>query len=73
MPSKSKSQTRLFRAAEHGATLPKAQAIRDTMSLGQMRDFAKGPMAGKPERVKAKASKRHLNLGKFLHPPRAKK
>lgn len=73
MPSKSKSQKRLMAAAEHGAIFPKSAAIRDTMSLGQMRDFSKGPMAGKPERVKAKPSRRHLNLGKYLHPKKGSK
>ncbi len=67
MPAKSKSQQRLMSAAEHGAQFPAAQQIRASMSLGQMRDFARGPMAGKPEHVK----KRHdpsKNLGKHLHP-----
>lgn len=61
-------------AAANGADFPKATAIRDTMSLGQMRDFSKGPMAGKSERVKAKGHpNRHKNLGAFLHKPRGKK
>ncbi len=69
MPSKSKSQQRLMAAAEHGAQFPAAQQIRESMSLGQMRDFARGPMKGKPEHVKkAKRSGHpHANLGKYLH------
>lgn len=52
MPSKSKSQQRLMQAAEHGATFPKAAQIRKTMTLGQMHDFATGPMKNKPAHVK---------------------
>lgn len=73
MPAKSKSQQRLMQAAEHGADFPKAAAIRQSMSLGEMRDFAVGSMKGKPERVKAKHPTRHLNLGKFLHPKKGAK
>lgn len=51
MPSKSKSQQRLFQAAEHGADFPKAKKIRNSMSHDQMHDFAAGSEAGKPEHV----------------------
>jgi hypothetical protein len=51
MPSKSKSQQRLIAAAEHGANFPKAQAIRSSMTLKQMHDFASGSMKKKPEHV----------------------
>jgi len=66
MPAKSKAQQRLMAAAEHGATFPMAKQIRASMSLADMRDFASGPTKGKPEHVKH--AKRHLNLGKYLHP-----
>ncbi len=70
MPSKSKSQQRLFAAAEHNASFPKARALRDTMTLGQLSDFASGSMQGKPERVKS--GHPHQNLGKYLHPKRGR-
>ncbi len=75
MPAKSKAQQRLMAAAEHGADFPMAQQIQSSMSLGQMRDFARGPMAGKPEHVaKAKRSGHpHANLGKYLHPKKGSK
>ena len=75
MPAKSKSQARLFRAAEHGATFPKAEAIRADMSLGQMRDFARTPTTGLPTRVKKAAPKGHphRNLGSYLHAPKGKR
>lgn len=40
MPAKSESQRRLFSAAEHGATFPKAKKLRQSMTLAQLRDFA---------------------------------
>ncbi len=74
MPSTSKKQQRLMAAAEHGASFPKAKALRKTMTGSQLHDFAAGPMAGKPERVgqvgavpKAKGTHPHRNLGKYLH------
>jgi len=39
MPAKSQKQANLFRAAAHGATFPKATAIRRTMTPAQMKDF----------------------------------
>lgn len=52
MPAKSKSQQRLMGAVEHGATFPKAEQLRDTLTHAQLHDFASGTEAGKPERVK---------------------
>ncbi len=75
MPAKSKSQQRLMAAAEHGAQFPAAQQIRESMSLGQMRDFARGPTAGKPEHVKKAGGhpNRLRNLKHFAHPKKGKK
>ena len=75
MPAKSKAQQRLMQAAEHGAQFPMAQKIRSSMTYGQMHDFAVGSEAGKPQHVKpAKAGGQfpHRNLGKFLHPKKAR-
>lgn len=57
MPAKSKAQQRLFAAAEHGATFPKAKALRESASGKTLHDFAVGSMKGKPEHVR-KAKKR---------------
>jgi len=74
VPAISKAQQRLMQAAEHGADFPMAAKVRESMSLGQMRDFSKGPMTGKPEHVKAKRGGHpHANLGKFLHKPKGGK
>lgn len=51
MPSKSKAQQRLMQAAEHGATFPKARAVRASMTYAQMHDFAVGSERGKPAHV----------------------
>jgi hypothetical protein len=56
-PAKSKSQQRLFQAAEHGATFAKAKALRGAMTIGQLSEFASGSMQGKPTRVKKPASR----------------
>ena len=40
MPAKSKAQQRLMAAAEHGAMFPKAKALRQSMTLKQLADFA---------------------------------
>ena len=69
MPAKSKSQQRLMQAAAHGANFPKAQAVRASMTLGQIGEFAGGSMKGKPEHVKQHP---HSNLGTYLHKPKAK-
>lgn len=60
MPAKSKSQQRLMQAAEHGATFPKAKALRASMTPAQLHDFASGSEKGKPERV---AAPRHRLAG----------
>ena len=65
MPAKSKAQSNLFRAAEHGATFKLARDIRSQMSHAQMRDYAVTPQKGLPAHV-AKAGHPHKNLGKFL-------
>jgi hypothetical protein len=52
MPARSKAQRRLIAAAEHGATFPKARAIRASMSYAQMHDFAIGRERGLPEHVR---------------------
>lgn len=39
MPAKSPAQARLMQAAKHGATFPKAKAIRQSMSRSQLDDF----------------------------------
>lgn len=52
MPAKSQSQRRLMGAAVHGATFPKARAIRRSMSKGQMREFASTQEKGLPRYVK---------------------
>ena len=46
MPAKSKSQQRLMAAALHGASFPKAQDVRASMTTKQLREFATtGPLA----------------------------
>lgn len=78
MPSKSKAQSNLMRAAEHGAMFPLAKQVRGSMSLGQMGEFASTPTKGLPSHVKpaSPAKERsmtsssghpHRNLGKYLH------
>lgn len=51
MPAKSKAQQRLMAAAEHGATFPKAEQVRASMTHDQLHDFASGSMQGKPAHV----------------------
>lgn len=53
MPAKSIAQQHLFGAAEHGATFPAAEKLRDSMSHSKLHDFAAGPMTGKPEHAVA--------------------
>ncbi len=38
-PAKSRKQANLMRAAEHGASFPKAKAIRKSMTPAQIKDF----------------------------------
>lgn len=72
MPAKSKAFQRLAGAAAHGASFPMARKLRSSMTVGQLADFASGPMKGKPEHVKSApkpkaAGHPHGNLGKYLH------
>lgn len=53
MPAPSKASQHLFQAAEHGADFPMARKVRESMSSSDLHDFASGPMAGKPEHVRA--------------------
>lgn len=53
MPAKSKAQQRLMAAAAHGATFTKAKALRKSMPMASLRDFAEGSMKGKPEKATA--------------------
>ncbi len=39
MPSKTQKQANLMRAAAHGATFKKAEAIRKSMTAQQIKDF----------------------------------
>ncbi len=52
MPSVSKSQQRLFQAAEHNAHFAKAERIRAALTKQQLHDFASGSMKGKPAHVR---------------------
>lgn len=72
MPSTSKAQQHLMQAASHGASFPLAQKVRQSMTLGQLHDFAAGSEKGKPQHV-AKAGHPHKNLGAYLHPPKKSK
>lgn len=63
MPAKSKAQANLMRAAEHGASFPKAQQVRNSMTLQQIGDFARTPSKSLPKHV----GHPHKNLGKYLH------
>lgn len=58
MPAVSKSQQRLFQAAEHNADFPAARKIRSSMTHQQMHDFAVGSEKGKPEHVPHGPAKR---------------
>lgn len=40
MPAKSQKQANLMRAALHGADFPKAQAVRETMTRKQLKEWA---------------------------------
>lgn len=52
MPAKSKAQQHLMAAAAHGAMFPKAEQLRASMSMRQLRDFAATPTKRLPRRVK---------------------
>ena len=59
MPSKSKAQARLFQAAEHGATFPKAKALAKSLTHQQMHDFAATSTSHLPAHVKASTRMAH--------------
>ena len=69
MPSKSKAQQHLMAAAIHGATFSMAAKVRASMTTPQLQDFAKGPV--KAPKL-ATPGHPHLNLGKYLHPKKAR-
>jgi len=72
MPAKSRSQQRLFQAAEHNADFPLARKLRASMTHDQLHDFAVGSEKGKPERVPSpKPPHPHANLGAYLHRKKA--
>lgn len=52
MPSKSKAQANLMRAAEHGAKFPMAKKIRASMAPASLHDFAATKSATMPAHVK---------------------
>lgn len=54
-------------AAEHGATFPKAKALRQSMTHQQLHDFASGSEKGKPQRVLHPALKAHGAKVKAAH------
>lgn len=75
MPAKSKAQQRLMAAAEHGASVPMAQQVRQSMTMGQLADYASGSMTGKPERVAKPKNpnwRPEHNLGKYAHKPKGR-
>jgi hypothetical protein len=55
-PAKSKSQARLFAAAEHGADFPAAKKLRESLPKEKLREFATGSRKDLPEHVEAKHS-----------------
>ena len=71
MPAKSKAQRRLMAAAEHGASFPMAQRLRQSMTLGQLHEFASTPEKSLPRHVST-AGHPARNLGKYHHPKRSR-
>jgi hypothetical protein len=68
MPAVSKSQQRLFAAAEHGATFPLARKIRAQLSRKQMHDFASTKRQNLPDRIRSPKPKVPKAAAKqFLH------
>ena len=62
-------------AAEHGASFPKAKAIRASVTHQQMHDFAATPNSAMKPMGKAPtlpAPHPHSNLGKWLHPKKSR-
>lgn len=70
MPSRSKAQANLMRAAEHGASFPMARKVAASMTHRQMHDFAVGSSKGKPQHVASQHP--HKNLGAYLHPRKSR-
>jgi hypothetical protein len=66
MPAVSKSQRRLFGAAEHGADFPLARKLRGSMTHQQLHDFAATKEKGLPTHVR-NATHPGRNLGAHLH------
>jgi hypothetical protein len=56
-PARSRAQQRLFQAAEHGATFPKAEKLRASMPKAKLREFAVGSEKSKPEHVTSYAAR----------------
>lgn len=70
-PAKSRSQQRLFQAADHNAQFPMAQKLRASTTHAQRQDFTKGSEAAKPQHV-PKPRHPHQNLGGYLHPKKVR-
>ncbi len=64
MPSVSKRQANLMRAAEHGASFPMAKKVRASMTHAQMHDFAKTKSKKLPTSVKSGTPNRYGALRK---------
>jgi hypothetical protein len=62
MPSKTKSQRKLMRAALHGADFPKARKVRRSMSRDDLKHFAKGPISTSNREVYAYDFRSRNNL-----------
>ena len=71
MPSVSKAQANLMRAAEHGASFPMAQKLRQSMTMNELHKFAATKSANLPAHVR-KAKHPARNLGVHLHPKRGR-
>lgn len=52
MPSVSKAQANLMRAAEHGADFPMAKKLRGSMTLAQLHEFASTKSKSLPKHKK---------------------
>lgn len=71
MPAVSKSQQRLFAAAEHGATFPLARKIRAQLSRRQMHEFAATKRQNLPDRIRSPKPKAPKVAAKqFLRAPK---
>jgi len=63
MPATSKAQQRLMAAAAHGASFKKAQDVRQSMTLKQLKDFSEKPAKSLPAR-KTEISKTETEISK---------